>query len=627
MAKEETKTSNLPRGPRGGGHGGPRGVIEKPKNFWKSARRLVKYLSPWMFGFTIVLILAAISTILQIRAPKILGEATTEIFKGVMKGTAEMKAGMSINGFPINFTKIVEILVSVGLLYVLSGLFSFIQQIVMTRVSQKAVAQLRTDFKDKMQKLPISYYDTHSNGDIMSRMANDMDNISSTLQQSLTQLVTSLFQFVGVLYMMMTISWKLTLLAIATVPLSLIVVAIVAPKSQRFFKSQQEHLGLMNDQVEETYAGHTVIKTFNHEKEAIHNFEKENAKYYQSAWKAQFISGLIMPLMNFVKNLGYLMVAVLGGIQVANGQISLGNVQAFLQYTQQFSQPITQIANIANTLQMTMASAERVFEVLDEPEMVDKHTDVPDVDTDAKVIFDNVDFRYVPEKPLIRNFNLRVEPGEMIAIVGPTGAGKTTIINLIERFYDVDSGTVYLNGKDTHNMQRSELRSHIAMVLQDTWLFTGTIRDNIKYGREGTSDEEMYSAAKAAHADTFIRQLPKGYDTILNESASNISQGQRQLLTIARAFLADPEILILDEATSSVDTRTEVLIQKAMNKLLNNRTSFVVAHRLSTIRNAQNIVVVNNGQIVETGNHDNLMKQNGFYADLYNSQFTSGEVI
>ncbi|KRN94287.1 ABC-type multidrug transport system, ATPase and permease component [Pediococcus stilesii] len=627
MAKTDTNVQSPQNGPGPGGRGGMRGLVEKPKNFWKSAGRLVRYLSPWMFGFIVVLILAAVSTILQIRAPKILGEATTEIFKGVLKGTAEMKAGMHINGFPIDFTKIVEILVSVGLLYVLSGLFSFVQQIVMTRVSQKAVAQLRTDFKDKMQKLPISYYDTHSNGDIMSRMANDMDNISSTLQQSLTQLVTSFFQFVGVIYMMLTISWKLTLLAIATVPLSLIVVAIVAPKSQRFFKSQQTHLGLMNDQVEETYAGHTVIKTFNHEKEAIEDFEKENEKYYQSAWKAQFISGLIMPLMNFVKNLGYLMVAVWGGIQVANGQISLGNVQAFLQYTQQFSQPITQIANIANTLQMTMASAERIFEVLDEPEMQDVHTDIKKVDTDAKVIFDNVDFRYVPEKPLIRNFNLRVEPGEMIAIVGLTGAGKTTIINLIERFYDVDSGTVYLDGNDTHNMKRSELRSHIAMVLQDTWLFTGSIRDNIKYGREGASDEEMYSAAKAAHADAFIRQLPNGYDTILNESASNISQGQRQLLTIARAFLADPEILILDEATSSVDTRTEVLIQRAMNKLLNNRTSFVVAHRLSTIRNAQNIVVVNNGQIVETGNHDHLMQQKGFYADLYNSQFASGEVI
>ncbi|MCM6792595.1 ABC transporter ATP-binding protein [Pediococcus pentosaceus] len=624
------KANNAARpqnGPRPGGHGGPRGVIEKPKNFWKSAGRLVKYLSPWMFGFIVVLIFAAISTILQIRAPKILGEATTEIFKGVMKGAAQMKMGVPVHKFPIDFTKIVEILTSVGLLYVLSAAFSFVQQVVMTRVSQKAVAQLRADFKNKMQKLPISYYDTHSNGDIMSRMTNDMDNISSTLQQSLTQLVTSFFQFVGVLYMMLTISWKLTLLAVATVPLSLIVVAVVAPKSQRFFKSQQKHLGLMNDQVEETYARHTVIKTFNHEQDAIEDFEKENVKYYKSAWKAQFISGLIMPSMNFVKNIGYLMVAVIGGVQVAHGNLSLGNVQAFLQYTQQFSQPITQIANIANTLQMSMASAERVFEVLDEPEMEDLHTDVADVKTDAKMIFDDVDFRYVPDKPLIRNFNLRVEPGEMVAIVGPTGAGKTTIINLIERFYDVNSGTVYLEGKDTRNMERTELRSKIAMVLQDTWLFTGTVRENIKYGREGATDEELYNAAKAAHADSFIRQLPDGYDTILNEAASNISQGQRQLLTIARAFLADPEILILDEATSSVDTRTEVLIQKAMNNLLSNRTSFVVAHRLSTIRNAQNIVVVNNGQIVETGNHDNLMSQNGFYADLYNSQFASGEVI
>ncbi|MDV2603319.1 ABC transporter ATP-binding protein [Pediococcus acidilactici] len=623
MAKP-TKPVNAPRPGR---HGGPGGVIEKPQNFWKSAVRLAKYLSPWMFGFIIVLILAALSTLLQIRAPKVLGEATTEIFKGVMKGAMKMKMGMPVHHFPVNFDKVFQILVTVGILYGLSAAFSFIQQVVMTRVSQKAVAQLRSDFKDKMQKLPISYYDTHSNGDIMSRMTNDMDNISSTLQQSLTQLVTSALQFVGVLYMMLTISWKLTLVAVATVPLSLIVVTIVAPKSQRYFKSQQKHLGLMNDQVEETYAGHTVIKTYNHEQKAIEDFEKENAKYYRSAWKAQFISGLIMPLMNFVKNLGYLMVAVLGGVQVAHGGLSLGNVQAFLQYTQQFSQPITQVANIANTLQMTMASAERVFEVLDQPEMEETHTDVAKVDTSAKVIIDDVDFRYVPDKPLIRNFNLRVEPGEMVAIVGPTGAGKTTIINLLERFYDVNSGTIYLDGEDTRNMPRNELRKHIAMVLQDTWLFTGTIRENIKYGREGATDEEMYAAAKAAHADGFIRQLPDGYDTVLNEAASNISQGQRQLLTIARAFLADPDILILDEATSSVDTRTEVLIQKAMNRLLKNRTSFVVAHRLSTIRNAQNIVVMNHGQIVETGNHDGLMAQNGFYADLYNSQFASGEVI
>ncbi|MEE6750551.1 ABC transporter ATP-binding protein [Pediococcus acidilactici] len=623
MAKP-TKPVNAPRPGR---HGGPGGVIEKPQNFWKSAVRLAKYLSPWMFGFIIVLILAALSTLLQIRAPKVLGEATTEIFKGVMKGAMKMKLGMPVHHFPVNFDKVFQILVTVGILYGLSAAFSFIQQVVMTRVSQKAVAQLRSDFKDKMQKLPISYYDTHSNGDIMSRMTNDMDNISSTLQQSLTQLVTSALQFVGVLYMMLTISWKLTLVAVATVPLSLIVVTIVAPKSQRYFKSQQKHLGLMNDQVEETYAGHTVIKTYNHEQKAIEDFEKENVKYYRSAWKAQFISGLIMPLMNFVKNLGYLMVAVLGGVQVAHGRLSLGNVQAFLQYTQQFSQPITQVANIANTLQMTMASAERVFEVLDQPEMEDTRTNVDKVDTDAKVIIDDVDFRYVPDKPLIRNFNLRVEPGEMVAIVGPTGAGKTTIINLLERFYDVNSGTIYLDGEDTRNMARSELRKHIAMVLQDTWLFTGTIRENIKYGREGATDEEMYAAAKAAHADGFIRQLPDGYDTVLNEAASNISQGQRQLLTIARAFLADPDILILDEATSSVDTRTEVLIQKAMNRLLKNRTSFVVAHRLSTIRNAQNIVVMNHGQIVETGNHDDLMAQNGFYADLYNSQFASGEVI
>lgn len=627
MAKNSEKRPQRTGGHSG--HGMGMGMpTEKPQHFWKTTWRLLRYLSPWMVLVVLVLILAAVSVILQIRAPKILGEATTQIFAGVMKGSAQMKAGIGLHTLPINFTKIVHILTTVGILYGLSALFSFAQQAIMTQVSQRAVFQMRKDFKEKMQRVPVSYYDTHSNGDVMSRMSNDMDNISGTLQQSLTQLVTSVLQFVGVLYMMLTISWKLTLIAVLTVPLSLIVVAFIAPKSQKFFSGQQKHLGLLNDQIEETYSGHTVIKSFNHEDKAIQDFKKENDKYLGYAWKAQFVSGLIMPLMNFIKNLGYVFVAVVGGIEVAHGQITLGNVQAFLQYTQQFSQPITQIANLTNTIQMTIASAERVFAVLDEPEMGETHVEIPDVKNPAaEVMFDHVDFRYVEDTPLIQDFNLNVNSGEMVAIVGPTGAGKTTIINLLERFYDIKDGSIKLDGVDTRNLSRAELRSQFAMVLQDTWLFTGTIRENIKYGREDATDEDMVEAAKAAHADTFVRQLPQGYDTILNESASNISQGQRQLLTIARAFLADPKVLILDEATSSVDTRTEVLIQHAMNKLLKNRTSFVVAHRLSTIRNAQNIVVVNHGQIVETGNHDSLMEQNGFYADLYNSQFSGNEVI
>lgn len=442
-------------------------------------------------------------------------------------------------------------------------------------------------------------------------------------------MVTSVLTFFGVLYMMLTISGWLTLVALISVPLSLIVVMVVAPKSQRFFASQQKNLGLLNDTVEETYAGHTVVKTFNRERATQEQFEEHNRKYYQSAWKAQFVSSLIFPLMNFVKNLDYLAVAVIGGIQVANGQVSLGNVQAFLQYTNQFSQPITQMANLTNTIQATIASAERVFAVLDETDM-DESADaaLPEHTADAGNVieFDNVAFQYDPKNPLIEDFNLKVKPGEMVAIVGPTGAGKTTIINLLERFYDVGSGQIKYRGENTNGVARAELRKHFAMVLQDTWLFTGSIFDNIRYGRENATEEEVYAAAKAAHADTFIRQLPDGYDTVLNEAATNISQGQRQLLTIARAFVADPDVLILDEATSSVDTRTEMLIQHAMERLLAGRTSFVVAHRLSTIQNAENIVVMNHGHIVETGNHDSLLAADGFYADLYNSQFAGNNL-
>ena len=497
----------------------------------------------------------------------------------------------------------------------------------MTKISQKVVFNLRGDLKEKMERVPVKFYDTHSNGDIMSRMVNDMDNIAGTLQQSLIQIVISVITFVGVLALMITISWKLTLVALITLPLSALIVAFVAPTAQRLFSNQQAELGKINGQVEETYAGHTIVKTFNKEKDEEKAFAKENHRYYQAAWKSQFFSILIFPLMNFVRNLGYLMVAVVGAIEVIHGQITLGNVQAFLQYTNQFSQPITQIANLSSTIQQTIASAERIFEVLDAPEMVPSDADPTLIEEKPlpKIEFANVDFSYNDE-PLIENFNLKAMPNEMVAIVGPTGAGKTTIINLLERFYEVKGGKIYLDGQNTRSMSRDELRSHIAMVLQDTWLFTGTIFDNIKYGREDASADEVYQAARLAHADNFIRELPDGYDTILDESASNISQGQRQLLTIARAFLANPEVLILDEATSSVDTRTEELIQKAMNELQRGRTSFVVAHRLSTIRNADKIIVLNHGHILETGNHKSLMKKNGFYADLYNSQFVGNNL-
>lgn len=622
MSEKKTTTQHR-GGPMGGGPGrniGAKGP--KPKNFLGTVKRLFGYMSKRSIAIIAVFVLAIAAVIFQIQTPKILGEATTEIFKGVMIGAQQMQAGQQVTEFPIDFEKVGQIiLIAIGM-YVISAVFNFLQQFIMTRVSQRTVYELRRDLDEKMNRLPISYYDTHSNGDIMSRAINDMDNIASTLQQNLTQFITSVVTFIGVLWMMLTISWQLTLVALATVPLSLIVVMIVAPKSQKFFAAQQKSLGLLNDQVEETYGGHTVVKTFNHEAADQVVFEEENDRLYSAGWKAQFISAIIMPLMNFIKNLGYVFVAVLGGIKVANGNMTLGDVQAFLQYTNQFSQPITQIASLLNTIQSTVASAERVFEVLDEEEMTDEPSGLPVEDSEYKVRFDHVQFGYAPDKLLMTDFNLNVKAGEMVAIVGPTGAGKTTLINLLERFYDVSGGSIRYDGKDTRDLTRDELRSNISMVLQDTWLFTGSIYDNIHYGNEKATKEQVIAAAKAAHVDDFVRKLPEGYDTVLNEEASNISQGQRQLITIARAFLADPDVLILDEATSSVDTRTEILIQKAMGRLLENRTSFVVAHRLSTIRDADNIIVMNHGSIVETGNHEELMAQNGFYADLYNSQFS-----
>lgn len=593
---------------RGGGMNQP---VEKPVHFWQTIGRLFGYLGNYRAGVIVSLVITAISVVLSVRAPKVLGEATTVIFDDVTKSMRQHTA------LHIQMDKVVQILMLVSALYLIAALFSVIQQYIMTRVAQGTVYQLRKDFKEKMARLPVSYYDSHQNGDIMSRMVNDMDNIQGTLNQSLIQLVNSALTFVGVIYFMLTISWQLSLVAFLTVPLSLLIVRIIAPRSQRYLAA----LGLLNDQVEETFAGHTVVKTFNQEQPMIMKFDAQNDDYYKAAWKAQFVSTVIFPSMRFVNNLDYLAMAVIGGIKVASGAVSLGDVQAMLQYTNQFSQPITQIANLTNTIQATVASAERIFQVLDEPEMTEL-TPVDPVTTDDIVTFEHVAFSYQPDQPLMTDYSMSVKPGQMIAIVGPTGAGKSTMINLLERFYDTTSGVIRLRGADTRGMTREDLRHHFAMVLQETWLFEGSIMDNLRYGRLEATDDDVIAAAKMAHADEFIRTLPEGYDTILNQDATNISQGQRQLLTIARAFIANPEILILDEATSSVDTRTERMIQDAMAKLLAGRTSFVVAHRLSTIRYADQILVMENGDIVERGRHDDLLAAGGEYAKLYNSQFT-----
>ena len=603
----------------------------KAKHFWGTLRRLTTYMSTRIWGVILVLVLTIAATIFTTLTPKILGQATTEIFRGYQEGMALRAAGQTVDVLPIDFELIMQILLTVFVLYISAGLFRYFQQFTMARIGQRTVYDLRKDLKAKMSRMPISYYDTHSNGDIMSRAVNDMDQIANTLQQSLTQFVQSIVQFVAVLVMMLSISLQLTIVSFIIVVLSAVFVSVIAPRAQKMFAKQQKELGILNDQVEEIYSGHAVVKIYNHEESEIEKFEKQNESYYEASWKAQFLTGLMMPLISFARNIGYLAVAVLGGINVANGTMTLGNVQAFLQYVNQFSQPMRDIANLSNTIQATVASAERVFEVLDEPEMDLEHSNIkPLQDSPYKIQFEHVQFGYGgPNEPLLMNdFNLDVKEGEMIAVVGPTGAGKSTLINLLERFYDIKGGSIKLNGVDTRDITREELRSHFAMVLQDTWLFNGTILENLRYGSEeyADSEEKIFEAAKAAHVDDFVRKLPHGYDTILNEEASNISQGQRQLITIARAFFADPEILILDEATSSVDTRTEVLIQRAMAKLLKGRTSFVIAHRLSTIRDADKIIVMDQGDVIETGNHDELMEKNGFYADLYNAQFANSEI-
>ncbi|MBC2374434.1 ABC transporter ATP-binding protein [Listeria welshimeri] len=589
----------------------------KPKNFKQTLFRLLGYMKPRSVAIIVVLIFAILSTIFNIFSPKELGKATTEIFKGVMSPEG------------IDNDKIFNILMIVLVLYLGSSLFSFIQQYVMSSVAQRTVYDMRKDLKAKMARLPLKYYDTRSNGDILSRSVNDMDNIANTLQQSLTQAITAIVQMIGVLIMMLTISWQMTLIVLVTVPISIILVAIIAGRSQRYFGAQQRNLGILNDTVEETYGGQTIIKAFGQEKKTLVKFDEVNEDYFKAAKKAQFISGIMMPVMQFVGNLGYVGVCVAGGIFVTNGSLQVGDIQSFTQYVQLFTQPISSVANIANIIQSTIASAERVFEMMDEEEEKDEiPANVNQVaGEENSIVFDHVKFGYTPDKPLMTDLNIHVEEGQMVAIVGPTGAGKTTIINLLMRFYDVDGGEIRMKGIDTRDMTKEEVRAKFGMVLQDTWLFNGTIADNIAYGREGATKEEVIGAAKAAYADDFIRRLPNGYDTVLNEEGSNISQGQKQLLTIARAILSDPSILILDEATSSVDTRTELNIQLAMGNLMEGRTSFVIAHRLSTIRDADLILVMNHGSVIEQGTHQELLAAKGFYADLYNSQFTGAQAV
>ncbi|WMJ80179.1 ABC transporter ATP-binding protein [Clostridium sp. MB40-C1] len=619
--------SEQKKGAKSGGHMGPHmGMpVEKAKDFKGTLKRLLKYLKPRKFQIIIVFFMAILSTVFSIVSPKIMGRATTKLFEGLM---AKFMAAKMHKPIPsVDFGYIKHILFILVILYAISAFFSYIQQFIMAGVAQKTVLEMRKDINDKLQRLPLKFFDSRTHGEILSRVTNDVDNIATTLQQSLTQLITSVVTIVGVIIMMLTISPLMTLIAFVTLPLCAIVTKKIASTSQKYFSGQQKELGNLNGHVEEMYTGHKIVKAFGREGDSIDKFNEINEKLYEEGWKAQFVSGIIMPLLTFISNIGYVLICVVGGIMVTKKKIEIGDIQAFIQYSKQFTQPIVQTANIANILQSTVASAERVFELLDEIEEIEDSVDAKVLKSPkGEVKFEHVRFGYKEDIALIEDMNIDVKQGQTIAIVGPTGAGKTTLVNLLMRFYEINEGRITIDGIDIRNLQRGNLRSNFGMVLQDTWLFNGTIRDNIGYGREGATEEEVINAAKAAHADHFIRTLPEGYDTVLNEEASNISQGQRQLLTIARAILANPSILILDEATSSVDTRTEIYIQKAMAELMKGRTSFVIAHRLSTIRDSDLILVMNNGSVIEKGNHEELLEQKGFYADLYNSQFTSGSL-
>ena len=610
-------------GPGGFGGGGPMGLampVEKPKNAKGTALRLLSYFRSSAPLLTVIVVAAIASTAFSIWSPKILGQATTVLFQGFVEKLRHVPGG------GVDFTKIFELVLWLIALYLFSSAFSWVQQYLMAGIAQRTVYRIRRQVMEKLTRLPVQFFDAHPHGEIMSRFVNDFDNISSTLQQSLTQLVTAVVTFVGVVVMMLTISPLMTLAVALTLPLSFFVTRSIAKRSQTYFLQRQRRLGALNGHVEEMYTGHLIVRAFGHEERSLAEFDRMNEDLAESTWKAQFVTGIIMPLMNVIGNFGYVLVSVIGGILVVRGTIQIGDIQAFIQYARQFSQPITQLASISNTIQSALASSERVFEILDEPEEPRDAEDGGAASSpEGHVAFDGVSFRYEPSRPLIDKMDIEVKAGEMVAIVGPTGAGKTTLVNLLMRFYDVDEGRILIDGLDIRSLPRTELRRMFGMVLQDTWLFHGTIRDNIAYGREGASREEVEAAARAARADHFIRTLPQGYDTVLNEEASNISQGQRQLITIARAFLADPPVLILDEATSSVDTRTEVAIQEAMHNLMRGRTSFVIAHRLSTIRGADHILVMQHGSVVEQGRHEELLRRDGVYRDLYESQFSSGE--
>ena len=601
-------------GPMGGGPHGGMGAGEKAKDFKGTIKKLMKYLSEYKIGLIFVLLFAIGSTIFNIAGPKILGKATTEIFTGLV-GKVSGSSG-------IDFEKIAHILIFLMCLYVTSAIFSFIQGYIMTGVSQKLKYRHRKEISEKINRMPMNYFDTRTHGEVLSRVTNDIDTLSQSLNQSATQIITSFTTIIGVLIMMLSISPLMTLVALLILPISLGLISTIVKRSQRHFKNQQEYLGHVNGQVEEVYGGHNIVKAFNKEADVIKEFDETNEILYQSAWKSQFFSGMMMPIMQFVGNLGYVAVAILGGYLAIKKTIEVGDIQSFIQYVRNFTQPITQVAQVANMLQSTAAASERVFEFLEEEEEDQFAQNPVSVEgLEGNVEFDHVHFGYNADKIIINDFSAKVKQGQKIAIVGPTGAGKTTMIKLLMRFYDVNSGAILIDGHNLKDFNRGELRQMFGMVLQDTWLFHGSIKENIRYGKLDATDEEVIEAAKAAHVHRFVQTLPNGYDMELNEEASNVSQGQKQLLTIARAILADPKILILDEATSSVDTRTEVRIQKAMDNLMRGRTSFIIAHRLSTIRDADLILVMKDGDIIEQGNHEELLKQNGFYAELYNSQF------
>ncbi len=591
----------------------------KAKNFKETTKKLIKdYLSKYKFGLLIVLIFAIGSTIFNIVGPKILGNATTEVFNGVISKIS--------GGAGINFGKIANILFTLLAFYIASAVFSLIQGFTMTEISQKLTYKLRNDIASKLNRLPMKYFDKRTNGEVLSIITNDIDTLSQNLNQSITQIITSVCTLIGIIIMMLSISVTMTAISFLILPISILIVKKVVGKSQKYFKRQQEYLGHVNGQVEEIYGGHTIVKAFNGEEAAAENFKKANKELYTSGWKSQFLSGLMHPLMMFVGNLGYVAVSVVGGYLAIQGRITVGNIQSFIQYNKRFTQPIEQISQVSAMLQAMVAAAERVFEFLEEPEEV-KEAD-NNIDTKklkGNVEFKNVQFGYDEDKMIINNFNSKIKEGQKIAVVGPTGAGKTTMVKLLMRFYDVNNGEILIDGHNIKDFKRGDLRKMFGMVLQDTWLFGGTVKDNIKYGNPEANDSEVIDAAKAAHVHHFIKTLPKGYNSVLNEESSNVSAGQKQLLTIARVILADPKILILDEATSSIDTRTELQIQSAMDNLMKGRTSFIIAHRLSTIKNADLILVMNHGDIVEQGTHEELLAKNGFYADLYNSQFDEEE--